>query len=257
MIENNLRWQLSPHSNRSYETSPRKIRDLKIRRWQQQMQRMTSKKKKEKKRNNHRSWPRSHGSGHFWNRIFCYPDWRWQRPKPLWNEVSSGCCFGGRFHCFRVKADSFRKSVVSKISGLEWTWPNNQNNNSARASCFLYIIFVVTVRLRRSIKMTIISRFMEDVKVQKVMLHGEGTTICDDFQWDTALQHCCNRVLNSWNIDPTLQRWTCVAFKIVVENSLVEHHLKQKDDEIFFLFWTWIFFLGIHLQESLPTFELQ
>ena len=47
---------------------------------------------------------------------------------------------------------------------------------------------------------------MEDVKVQKVMLHGEGTTICDDFQWDTALQHCCNRVLNSWNIDPTLQR---------------------------------------------------
>ena len=54
--------------------------------------------------------------------------------------------------------------------------------------------------------------FMEDVKVQKVMLHVEGTTICnDDFQWDTALQHCCNPVLNSCNIDPTLQRCTFVA----------------------------------------------
>ena len=39
--------QLSLHSNRSYETSSRKIRDLKIRRWQQQ--RMTSKKKKKRK----------------------------------------------------------------------------------------------------------------------------------------------------------------------------------------------------------------
>ena len=40
---------MSPHSDRSYETSSRKIRDLKIRRWQQQMQRMTSKKKKKRK----------------------------------------------------------------------------------------------------------------------------------------------------------------------------------------------------------------
>ena len=40
--------QLSLHSNRSYETSSRKIRDLKIRRWQQQ--RMTSKKKKKEKK---------------------------------------------------------------------------------------------------------------------------------------------------------------------------------------------------------------
>ena len=79
---------------------------------------------------------------------------------------------------------------------------------------------------------------MEDVKVQKVMLHGDGTTICnDDFQWDTALQHCCNTVLNGCNIAPTLQRCTCVALKIVAVNSLVEHHLQQKDDEIFFLFW--------------------
>ena len=28
--------------------------------------------------------------------------------KPLWNEVSNGCCFGERFHWFRAKADSFR-----------------------------------------------------------------------------------------------------------------------------------------------------
>ena len=78
--------------------------------------------------------------------------------------------------------------------------------------------------------------FMEDVKVQKVMLHVEGTTICnDDFQWDTALQHCCNPVLNSCNIDPTLQRCTFVAqssLRIVSWNIT----LKKKDDEIFFLF---------------------
>ena len=56
------------------------------------------------------------------------------------------------------------------------------------------------------------SLYVKDVKVQKVMLHVEGTTICnDDFQWDTALQHCCNPVLNSCNIDPTLQRCTFVA----------------------------------------------
>ena len=77
---------------------------------------------------------------------------------------------------------------------------------------------------------------MENVKVQKVMLHVEGTTICnDDFHWDTALQHCCNPVLNSCNIDPTLQRYTFVAqssLRIVSWNIT----LKKKDDEIFFLF---------------------
>ena len=83
--------------------------------------------------------------------------------------------------------------------------------------------------------------FMEDVKVQKVMLHVEGTTICnDDFQWDTALQHCCNHVLNSCNIDPTLQR--CIYFRcaIVVENSLVEHHLKKKRRRNFLPFLSWV-----------------
>ena len=77
---------------------------------------------------------------------------------------------------------------------------------------------------------------MEDVKVQKVMLHVEGTTICnDDFQWDAALQHCCNPVLNSCNIGPTLQRCTFVAqssLRIVSWNIT----LKKKNDEIFFLF---------------------
>ena len=42
-----------------------------------------------------------------------------------------------------------------------------------------------------------------------VMLHG---TICNDnFQCNTALQHCSDIVSNSFNIDPTLQR--CVAPK--------------------------------------------
>ena len=62
-------------------------------------------------------------------------------------------------------------------------------------------------------------------------------TICnDDFQWDTALQHCCNPVLNSCNIDPTLQRCTFVAqssLRIVSWNITLK---KKKDDEIFFLF---------------------
>ena len=39
-------------------------------------------------------------------------------------------------------------------------------------------------------------------------------TICnDDFQGNTALQHCCDVVSNCYNIVPTLQR--CVALKIV------------------------------------------
>ena len=41
----------------------------------------------------------------------------------------------------------------------------------------------------------------------KVMLHG---TICnDDFSCNTALQHCCDIVSHSCNIDLTLQR--CVG----------------------------------------------
>ena len=41
----------------------------------------------------------------------------------------------------------------------------------------------------------------------------------DDFQRNTALQHCCDIVSNRYNIVPTLQR--CVALKIVVANGLV------------------------------------
>ena len=45
-------------------------------------------------------------------------------------------------------------------------------------------------------------------------------TICnDDFQGNTALQHCCDVVSNCYNIVPTMQR--CVALKIVVPNRLV------------------------------------
>ena len=40
----------------------------------------------------------------------------------------------------------------------------------------------------------------------------------DDFQRNTALQHCCDIVSNGFNIVPTLQR--CVALKIVVANRL-------------------------------------
>ena len=49
------------------------------------------------------------------------------------------------------------------------------------------------------------------------MLHE---TICDDdFQRNTAIQYCCDIVLNGYNIVPTLQ--CCVALKIVVANHLV------------------------------------
>ena len=153
--------------------------------------------------------------------------------KPLWNEVSNRCCFGKRFHWFRAKADSFRKYVVSKISGLEWSWPNNQNNNSARASCFFVHYFC------RHCTTTTCSRFMEDVKVQKVLLHVVGTTVFNaDFQWDTALQHCCNPVLNSCNIDPILQRCTSVAqssLRIVSWNIT----LKKKERRNFLPFLSW------------------
>ena len=48
----------------------------------------------------------------------------------------------------------------------------------------------------------------------KVMLHE--TIRNDDFQRNTALQHCCDIVSNGYNIVTALQR--CVALKIVVAN---------------------------------------
>ena len=60
----------------------------------------------------------------------------------------------------------------------------------------------------------------------KVMLHE---TICnDDFQHDTALQHCCDIVSNGYNIVPALQRY--VTLKIVVANRPVYHHLQQQNE---------------------------
>ena len=47
-----------------------------------------------------------------------------------------------------------------------------------------------------------------------VMLHE--TIRKDDFERNTALQHCYDIVSNGSNIVPTLQR--CVALKIVVAN---------------------------------------
>ena len=41
----------------------------------------------------------------------------------------------------------------------------------------------------------------------------------DDFQRNTALQHCCDIISDGYNIVPTLQR--CVALKIVVANRPV------------------------------------
>ena len=60
----------------------------------------------------------------------------------------------------------------------------------------------------------------KNLKIQallKVMLHE--TIRNDDFQRNTALQHCCNVVSNGYNIVPTLQR--SVALKIFVANRPV------------------------------------
>ena len=60
----------------------------------------------------------------------------------------------------------------------------------------------------------------KNLKIQvllKVMLHE--TIRNDDFQRNTALQHCCNIVSNGYNIVPTLQR--SVALKIFVANRPV------------------------------------
>ena len=60
----------------------------------------------------------------------------------------------------------------------------------------------------------------KNLKIQallKVMLHE--TIRNDDFQRNTALQHCCNVVSNGYNIVPTLQR--SVALKIFVSNRPV------------------------------------
>ena len=47
----------------------------------------------------------------------------------------------------------------------------------------------------------------------------QGTICNDDFQRKTALQHCCDIVLNGCNIVATLQ--CCVALEIVVANRPV------------------------------------
>ena len=60
-------------------------------------------------------------------------------------------------------------------------------------------------------------RFGGELKSLKLMLHE--TIRNDDFQRNTALQHCCNIVSNGDNIVPTLQR--CVTQRIVVANRLV------------------------------------
>ena len=60
----------------------------------------------------------------------------------------------------------------------------------------------------------------KNLKIQallKVMLHE--TIRNDDFQRNTALQHCCNVVSNGYNIVPTLQRR--VALQIFVANRPV------------------------------------
>ena len=54
------------------------------------------------------------------------------------------------------------------------------------------------------------------------MLHETNRN--DEFQRNTALQHCSDIVLNSYSIVPTLQH--CVTLKIVVANRPVQHHLK-------------------------------
>ena len=49
------------------------------------------------------------------------------------------------------------------------------------------------------------------------MLHE---TICnEDFEHNTALQHYCDIVSNSYNTVPTMQR--CVALKIIIANRHV------------------------------------
>ena len=57
------------------------------------------------------------------------------------------------------------------------------------------------------------------------MLHE--TIRNDDFQRNTASQHCCDIVSNGYNIAPALQ--PCLALKIVVANRPVYHHLKVKN----------------------------
>ena len=51
----------------------------------------------------------------------------------------------------------------------------------------------------------------------KMMLHG--TIRNDDFQRNTALQHCCDIEWNGCNAVPTLQ--PCVALKIAAANRPV------------------------------------
>ena len=48
----------------------------------------------------------------------------------------------------------------------------------------------------------------------------------DEFQSNTALQHCCNIVSNSYGIVPTMQR--CTVLKIFTANHSVHHHLYEQ-----------------------------
>ena len=58
------------------------------------------------------------------------------------------------------------------------------------------------------------SLLVKEQKRIKVMLHE--TIRNDDFQRNTALEHCWDNESNGCNVVPTLQR--CVALKIVFAN---------------------------------------
>ena len=59
------------------------------------------------------------------------------------------------------------------------------------------------------------------------MLHE--TIRNDDFERNTALQHCCDIVSNDCNVVPTLQRY--VALKIVVAYGPVNMTFKGSDND--------------------------
>ena len=68
----------------------------------------------------------------------------------------------------------------------------------------------------------------------KVMLHA---TICnDDFQHNTALQHCCDIVLNSYNIVPTFQRCTVKHHTLRSNNGDVHGNVSEKQTASFHFF---------------------
>lgn len=215
---------MSPHSNRSYETSSRKIRALRS-------NDDSSNEWRPKKRTITGLGPVHTDRDIFETAYFVIQIGVDRDLNHFGTRFPADAVSVSKFHWFRVKADSFRKYVVSKISGLEWTWPYYVHH------AFLYTIFVATVRLRRAIKMPTFTFYGGHKSAESDVTRRRDNNLQRQFSVGhsitTLLQHC----LNSYNIDPTLQRCTCVALKIVVVNSLVDHHhLKQKDDEIFFLF---------------------